>query len=88
MDGYRALNALTIFLQFGGMAVLMKGLARPGRVPDAVGRVPAMANIGALGGGLMKYETGQVRVISMAQSSTSQVTAPGDQRKLPELLHK
>jgi hypothetical protein len=76
MDGYKALNASTIFLQFGGMEVLMEGLARPGRVPDAVSRAPAIANIGALRGGPMKDETGQVRVISMAQSSTSRFTAP------------
>ncbi len=76
MDGYEASNALIIFLQFGGMAVLMEGLAQPGRVPDAVGCAPAMANIGALGGGPMKDETGKVRVISMAQSSTSRFTAP------------
>ncbi len=75
MDRYKALNIFTIFLQFGGMAALMEGLARPGHVPDAVRRAPAMANIGALGGGPIKYETGQVCVISMAQSSTSQVTA-------------
>jgi hypothetical protein len=71
MVGYKALNALTIFLQFGGMAVLMKGLAWPGRVPDTVGCASAMENVGALGGSPMKDETGQVRVISMAQSSTS-----------------
>jgi hypothetical protein len=50
MVGYKALNALTIFLQFGGMAVLMEGLAWPGHVPDVVYCAPAMANIGALGG--------------------------------------
>jgi hypothetical protein len=76
MVGYKALNALTIFLQFGGMAVLMEGLVQPGHIPNVVGRATAVANIGALGGGPMKNETGQVRVISMAQSSTSQFTAP------------
>jgi hypothetical protein len=71
MVGYKALNASTIFLQFGGMAVLMEDLAWPGRVPAVGGRAPAVATIGALGGSPMKDETGQVRVISMAQSSTS-----------------
>jgi hypothetical protein len=70
MVGYNALNASTIFLQFRGMAVLMEGLARPGRVPDVVVHAPAMANIGTLGDDPMKDATGQVRVISMVQSST------------------
>jgi hypothetical protein len=74
MFGYEALNALTNFLQFRGMVVLMEGLVWPGHVPDVVLRAPAMANTGALGGSPMKDETGQVRVISMAQSSTSQFT--------------
>jgi hypothetical protein len=76
MVGYKALNVLTIFLQFGGMAVLMEGLVRAVRVPDVVGHAPAVANIGALGGDPIKDETGQVRVISMVQSSTSRFTAP------------
>jgi hypothetical protein len=60
----------------------MEGLAWPSSVPDVVGHAPAMANIGALGGSPMKDETGQVRVISMAQSSTSQFTAlAGDDRE-------
>jgi hypothetical protein len=65
--GYNALNASTNFLHIGGMAVLIEGLPCPG--PAA-----AVATAGVLGGIPMKVKTGQVRVILMKQSSTSQFT--------------